>query len=68
MTMRDQNYTDDALRVFASDLDEGEQTLLVTAGALPATFKDLDPALTSSDIARMIELVKDDDLDPKDND
>lgn len=52
------NYTDNALETFVSDLDEGEKTLLRTAGALPATFKDLRPNLRSSDIARMIEIIK----------
>lgn len=52
------HYTDAALRIFVGDLDEGEQTLLVTGGALPATFKDLEPNLTGSDVARMIEIAE----------
>ena len=52
------NYTDAALRIFVNDLDEGEQTMLRVGGALPATFKDLEPNLRGSDVARMIELIE----------
>lgn len=52
------NYTDNALERFANDLDEGEQTMLVMAGALPATFRDLEPNLRSSDVARMIDIIE----------
>jgi len=52
------NYSDNALEIFANDLSEGEQTMLVVGGALPATFKDLEPRLRGSDIARMIEIVQ----------
>jgi hypothetical protein len=54
------NYTDNALEIFANDLSEGEQTMLVVGGALPATFKDLEPNLRGSDIARMIEIIQED--------
>jgi chromosomal replication initiation ATPase DnaA len=59
--MSGKNYTDDALRVFVNDLDDGEQKLLALSGALPATFKQLEPRLTSQDVARMIELVNEGD-------
>lgn len=56
----DRNYTDGALRTFAGDLDDGEQKMLVQAGALPAEpFLSMEPAMTSQDVARMIQLVKD---------
>jgi ABC-type branched-subunit amino acid transport system ATPase component len=55
------NYTDNALEIFANDLSEGEQTMLVVGGALPADpFKDLEPNLRGSDIARMIEIIQED--------
>jgi chromosomal replication initiation ATPase DnaA len=59
--MSGKNYTDDALRVFVNDLDDGEQKLLALSGALPSTFKQLEPRLTSQDVARMIELVNEGD-------
>jgi hypothetical protein len=52
------NYTDDALERFAQDLSDGEQKMLVLAGALPATFRDLNPNLRSSDVAQMIEIIE----------
>jgi hypothetical protein len=55
----DRNYTDAALNIFVNDLDEGKQKMLRLAGALPATFKDMEPRLNSSDVARMIELAED---------
>ena len=60
MTMSNQrHYTDAALRIFVNDLDEGEQTMLRVGGALPAEpFQDLEPNLRGSDVARMIELIE----------
>jgi hypothetical protein len=52
------NYTDDALETFAQDLDAGEQKMLVLAGALPAYFRDFNPNLRGSDVARMIEFIE----------
>jgi hypothetical protein len=52
------HYTDAALRIFVDDLSEGEQTMLRVGGALPATFKQLEPNLMSSDVARMIEIIE----------
>jgi hypothetical protein len=59
MTMANtRNYTDAALEIFVKDLEKGEQTMLRVGGALPATFRDLDPKLGSKDVVRMIELVE----------
>jgi hypothetical protein len=52
------NYTDNALETLVNDLTEGEQKMLEVAGALPATFKNLEPNLRGSDIARMIEIIR----------
>jgi hypothetical protein len=52
------NYTDNALEIFVNDLTEGEQKMLEVGGALPATFKNLEPNLRGSDIARMIEIIQ----------
>jgi len=52
------NYTDNALETLVNDLTEGEQKMLEVAGALPKTFKHLEPNLRGSDIARMIQIIR----------
>jgi hypothetical protein len=52
------NYTDSALERYVEDLSEGEQKLLVLAGALPETFRQLEPQLESEDVAQMIEIAQ----------
>jgi hypothetical protein len=52
------NYTDNALETFINDLSEGERRMLVIGGALPATFKELEPNLRGSDVGRMIEIIR----------
>jgi hypothetical protein len=52
------NYTDSALERYVEDLGEGEQKLLVLAGALPETFRQLQPQLSSEDVAQMIEIAQ----------
>ncbi len=55
------HYTDAALRSFVSDLTEGQRTMLRVGGALPADpFKDLHISLRGSDVARMIEIIEED--------
>jgi hypothetical protein len=55
------HYTDSGLRELASELSEGEKTMLRVGGALPKEpFGNLHLSLQSSDVARMIELLTED--------
>jgi hypothetical protein len=56
--MSQRNYTGDALAIFVDDLDADERTRLLQERELPSTYKDLQPTLTSKDVARMIQLLE----------
>jgi hypothetical protein len=57
------HYSDAGLRELATELSENEKALLRLGGALPQEpFGELHLSLRSSDVARMIELIENDEV------
>jgi hypothetical protein len=57
------HYSDAGLRKLAMELSENEKALLRMSGTLPKEpFCELHLSLRSSDVARMIELVENDEV------